>query len=371
MNFSNPPPNFWYKKRVFLTGHTGFKGSWLSLWLSSLGAKVVGYSLPPNTQPNLYELLNVGQLLEKSYFEDIRDFALLKTSIELASPEIVIHMAAQPLVRYSYMNPLETYSTNVMGTANLLEALRHIDSVRATVIVTTDKCYQNNEWLWGYRENEPMGGNDPYSSSKACAELVTAAFRHSYFLDESHDKPVNAIATARAGNVIGGGDWSSDRLMPDVMRAFQNNSQLLIRNPLAIRPWQHVLEPLSGYMLLAKKLYEFGSKFAGGWNFGPDQKDARSVQEVLEIVIKSWEKSLAWAIDEGSQPYEAHSLRLDCVKAHYSLGWKPRWVLEEAIDKLVKWHKSLINGDDMTKISLEQIYLYENSNQLHEGREQR
>ena len=268
-------PAFWKGKRILLTGHTGFKGSWLSLWLQSMGAPVVGYALAPPTNPSLFEVAEVGRGMT-SVIGDIRDLEHLCAVFAEHKPEIVIHMAAQPLVRYSYIEPVETYSTNVMGTVNLLEAVRGTDSVKAVVNVTSDKCYENREWVWNYRENEAMGGYDPYSNSKGCAELVTAAYRNSYFHSEKYKEHGVALASGRAGNVIGGGDWAGDRLIPDIMRAITQNLAVNIRNPHAIRPWQHVLEPLSGYLMLAQKLYEEGAAYAEGWNFGPSDEDAQA-----------------------------------------------------------------------------------------------
>jgi CDP-glucose 4,6-dehydratase len=353
-------PAFWKGKRVFLTGHTGFKGGWLSMWLSLLGAKVTGYSLAPNTYPNFFEVSKVGELIDKSFIGDIRDLDKLQKSIADVEPEIVIHMAAQPLVRYSYANPVETYSTNLMGTVHILESIRSLDCVRAAVVVTSDKCYENKEWAWGYREYEPVGGHDPYSNSKGCAELVTSAYRQSYFTPEKYLQHRVAIASARAGNVIGGGDWSKDRLIPDAIKAFELNQKLIIRNPLATRPWQHVLEPLSGYLVLAQALYQDGPKFDGAWNFGPRNKDARSVQEVINLLIKNWGSSAGWVQDVNEQPHEANSLKLDCSKAHESLKWFPRWTLEHAIENISQWHTSYQNERDMNEVSLRQITAYQN-----------
>lgn len=353
-------PSFWKGKRVFLTGHTGFKGGWLSLWLTSMGAKVMGYALAPNTNPNFFEVAKVADDLERSHIADIRDLEKLQKAMANAKPEVVIHMAAQPLVRYSYANPVETYATNVMGTVHVLESIRHVDSVRAVVIVTTDKCYENKEWAWGYRENEPMGGYDPYSNSKGCAELVTSAYRQSYFPAEKYAKHQVAIASARAGNVIGGGDWSEDRLIPDAIKAFEANETLIIRNPLATRPWQHVLEPLSGYLVLAQALYEKGAKFDGGWNFGPRDEDARPVQEVINLLIKNWGSVASWTQDQSEQPHEAHSLKLDCSKARQFLNWIPQWSLEQVIEKITQWHHAYLKQNNMREISLQQISKYQN-----------
>jgi CDP-glucose 4,6-dehydratase len=351
-------PLFWSGKKVFLTGHTGFKGGWLTLWLSSMGAKVTGYALAPNTMPNFFEVCKINDVLDQSNIADIRNLAELQKSMADAEPEIVIHMAAQPLVRYSYANPVETYATNVMGTVHVLESIRQFDSVRATVIVTTDKCYENRERTAGYREEEAMGGFDPYSSSKGCAELVSAAYRQSYFSSAS---TMNKVATARAGNVVGGGDWSEDRLIPDAIKAFENDSPLLIRNPLATRPWQHVLEPLSGYLILAQALYQEGGDYPydGAWNFGPPKADARSVQEVMNIFIREWGENVNWQQDTREQPHEAHSLTLDCTKAHQYLNWAPKWTLEHALQSIVQWHRGYQDRQSMFEFSLQQITQYQ------------
>ncbi len=349
---------FWAGKRVLLTGHTGFKGSWLSLWLQSMGAQVIGYALTPPTNPSLFEIANVSQGMI-SIIGDIRDLAHLQKVFAEHQPEIVIHMAAQPLVRNSYIEPVETYSTNVMGTVNVLEAIRHTKSVKAVVNVTTDKCYENREWAWGYRENEAMGGFDPYSSSKGCAELVTAAYRNSYFHSEKYETHGVAIATGRAGNVIGGGDWAEDRLIPDMVRAIANSQSVSIRNPRSIRPWQHVLEPLSGYLLLAQKLYKEGPDFAEAWNFGPNDDDAKPVDWILDNLTRTWGDGACWKIDGGDHPYEAHHLKLDCSKAKSRLQWQPRWSLATAIDQICVWHKAYIAGKDMQAMCLRQIKQYE------------
>lgn len=350
-------PAFWKGKRVLLTGHTGFKGGWLSLWLQSMGAQVVGYALAPPTNPSLFEVAQVGQGMT-SIIGDIRDLAQLKKVFAEHKPEIVIHMAAQPLVRYSYVEPVETYSTNVMGTVNLLEAVRSTGSVRAVVNVTTDKCYENREWVWGYRENEAMGGYDPYSSSKGCAELVTAAYRKSYFHSEKYKEHGVAIASGRAGNVIGGGDWADDRLIPDIMRAITGGKPVHIRNPNAIRPWQHVLEPLSGYLILAQKLFEDGATYAEGWNFGPNDEDAKPVQWIVEKLTQSWDEGASWLLDGGDHPHEAHYLKLDCSKAKARLNWYPRWHLEEALSKIVEWQRKYHQREHMQAVTLEQIEIY-------------
>ena len=350
-------PAFWQGKRVLLTGHTGFKGSWLSLWLQSMGANVVGYALAPPTNPSLFEVANVAKGMI-SIIGDIRDLAHLRTVFAEHKPEIVIHMAAQPLVRYSYREPVETYSTNVMGTVNLLEAVRHTSSVKAVVNVTSDKCYENREWDWGYRENEAMGGYDSYSNSKGCAELVTAAYRNSYFHPEQYQTHGVAIGSGRAGNVVGGGDWAGDRLIPDMMRAITNAQPVNIRNPHSIRPWQHVLEPLSGYLLLAQKLYEEGASYAEGWNFGPSDEDTKPVQWIVERLTKTWGDDASWKLDGGDHPHEAHFLKLDCSKAKNILNWHPQWHLNEALDKIVEWHKAYELKQDMRKITLMQIDEY-------------
>jgi len=350
-------PAFWKDKRVLLTGHTGFKGSWLSLWLQSLGAEVVGYALAPPTNPSLFEVAKVGAGMT-SVTGDIRDLANLRAVFAEHKPEIVIHMAAQALVRYSYIEPVETYSTNVMGTVNLLEAVRSTDSVKVVVNVTSDKCYENREWVWGYRENEAMGGYDPYSNSKGCAELVTAAYRNSYFHPEQYMKHGVAIATGRAGNVIGGGDWADDRLIPDIMRAITQGKPVYIRNPHAIRPWQHVLEPLSGYLVLAQKLHEEGAAYAEGWNFGPNDQDAKPVQWIAEKLTKAWGDGASWALDGGDHPHEAHYLKLDCSKAKARLDWHPRWHLDEALSAIINWQRAYRDGADMRDATIRQINAY-------------
>lgn len=349
---------FWKNKKIFLTGHTGFKGGWLSFWLQSMGARVYGYALKPNTDPSIYDVLGLADLIEYSQIADIRNLSAVKLAINKFSPDIVVHMAAQPLVRYSYEHPLETYEVNVMGTANVLESIRSCPTVKSVIIVTTDKCYENKEWVWGYRENEAMGGYDPYSSSKACAELITSAYRRSFFSDISNQV---GISTVRAGNVIGGGDWSKDRLIPDSLRAFESGNNLKIRNPMSIRPWQHVLEPLHGYLLLAQAMYENKLDFAGAWNFGPDDMDARSVSDLLNILTESRLKNETWCVDEGVQPHEARLLKLDCSKAKSELNWRPRWSLEKAVKMITQWHDSFNKENDMREITLNQIVEYQKS----------
>ncbi|QWD45838.1 CDP-glucose 4,6-dehydratase [Polynucleobacter paneuropaeus] len=351
-------PKFWLKKKVFLTGHTGFKGSWLSVWLASMGAKVNGYSLNPNTSPSLFEVADIASLCEQSHIGDIRNLHEMRNAICSAAPEIIIHMAAQPLVRYSYCNPVDTYSTNVMGTVHLLEAVRSCESVKAVVIVTTDKCYENKEWIWGYRENEPMGGFDPYSNSKGCAELVTACYRQSFFPEKDYEGHGVAIASARAGNVIGGGDWSTDRLIPDAIGAFESKLPMMIRSPSATRPWQHVLEPLSGYLVLAQALYERGCIFNGAWNFGPNDADARSVKEVIELLIDKWGEAASWQQDGKAAPHEAHFLKLDCSKSFQELSWSARWDLEKAIELIVQWQSVFRNKGDVRSVMHAQIAEY-------------
>jgi CDP-glucose 4,6-dehydratase len=351
---------FWKGKKVFVTGHTGFKGSWLSLWLQSLGAQVTGYSLEPPTDPSLYELAQVDKLVT-SIIADVRDLDRLKREMAAASPEIVIHLAAQPLVRDSYKIPVETYAVNVMGTVHLLEAVRACQSVRAVVNVTTDKVYENREWIWGYRENEPFGGFDPYSNSKGCSEMVTAAYRSSYFNPTEYGCHGVALASARAGNVIGGGDWAADRLIPDCIRAILSSKPVRVRNPHAIRPWQHVLEPLSGYLLLAIKLYEEGPRFGEGWNFGPPEEDAQPVEWLVRKLCAGWGGGASFEFDKGEHPHEAFYLKLDCAKARQELGWRPRWSLEKALEGIVSWTKAYREIKDLQKVCLQQIEEYSDS----------
>jgi CDP-glucose 4,6-dehydratase len=346
---------FWRGKRVFLTGHTGFKGGWLSLWLQSLGAELCGYALAPEGEHHLFGVARVGEAMQ-SVIGDIRALDGVRDAMAAFRPEIVIHMAAQPLVRLSYAEPVATYATNVMGTVHLLEAARQLDSVRCVVVVTTDKCYENREWVWGYRESEPMGGHDPYSNSKGCAELVTAAYRDSFFR-----KAGVAVASARAGNVIGGGDWAVDRLVPDVLRAFERGAPVVIRNPASTRPWQHVLEPLSGYLTLAEHLWSDGAACAEGWNFGPRDEDARPVQWIVECMARDWGRGASWRLDDGEHPHEAHWLKLDISKARQRLDWHPRWTLEHALSKITDWHRAWLAHDDMRAHCLAQIGQYTNT----------
>jgi CDP-glucose 4,6-dehydratase len=349
-------PAFWQGRRVFVTGHTGFKGGWLSLWLQQMGAELHGYSLAAPTQPSLFQTASVEREMA-STIGDIRDGEALKRALLAHRPEVVIHMAAQPLVRHSYVDPIETYSTNVMGTAHLLEAVRASDTVRAVVNITTDKCYENREWVWGYREDEPMGGHDPYSSSKGCAELVASAYRRSFLASGS-----KALASVRAGNVIGGGDWAADRLVPDILRAFEGGRAVTLRNPHSTRPWQHVLEPLSGYLALAQCLAkDDGQSWAEGWNFGPRDEDARPVQWIVERMAKAWGEGARWEVDASPQPHEAHFLKLDISKAKARLGWQPRWNLDRALNAIIEWHRAWLDGQDMRVTCQRQIQDYVNS----------
>lgn len=358
---------FWQGKRVLLTGHTGFKGSWLSMWLYLLGAKVTGYALKPPTSPSLFDICQIGQLVT-SVIGDIRDYDRLKQVLQEAQPEIIIHMAAQPLVRDSYRNPVETYAINVMGTVHLLEAARQSSSVKAVVNVTTDKCYENKEWVWGYRENEPMGGYDPYSNSKACSELVTAAYRTSFFNPASYSEHGIALASARAGNVIGGGDWAADRLIPDFIRSLEQGEKIRIRSPQAIRPWQHVLEPLSGYLLLSEKLYKEGSKFAEGWNFGPEDSDVKTVEWIVQKLCTLWGENAGYELDRLSHPHEATFLKLDCSKARMRLQWTPRWDLNYSLIKIIEWVRHYQQHQSMREICFQQIQEFTDKEVYTNGR---
>lgn len=357
-------PAFWQGKRVFLTGHTGFKGSWLSLWLQQLGADLTGFALSPPTNPSLFVLARVDSGMH-SIEGDIRDFERLKEALVVADPEIVIHMAAQPLVRESYNYPVETFATNVMGTVNLFEAVRAAPSVRVVVNITTDKCYENKEWIWGYREHEQLGGHDPYSASKACAELVSSAYRRAFF-----QTSVNKVsmATARAGNVIGGGDWAKDRLMTDLIEAFTQGKAVSIRNPNAIRPWQHVLEPLRGYLMLAERLFFQGVKYEEAWNFGPLDEDAKPVIWLVQQLSKFWGTAAVWEAQAGQQPHEAGYLKLDISKAIANLGWAPALNLEQALSLTADWAQQVASGSDARSVTLAQIQSYQNQENISNGR---
>ena len=349
--------NVFNGRRVLITGHTGFKGSWLALLLKELGTDVYGYALEPPTNPSLFVEARIQDCIT-SYIGDIRDYEYLLKVIQETKPDIIIHMAAQPLVRESYINPVDTYSTNVMGTVNLLEAVRQTPGIKAVVNVTTDKCYENREWHWGYRENEPMGGYDPYSNSKGCSELVTAAYRDSFFNPAEYEKHGVALASARAGNVIGGGDWASDRLIPDFIRAISKGEKLRIRSPYAIRPWQHVLEPLTGYLTLAEKLLTKGPQYAQAWNFGPDDSDAKNVEWISKTICNNWGEEAAYEIDNNPQPHEATYLKLDCSKAKAELGWLPKWNIETTLKSIVSWNKAYLSGENIREISINQIMRY-------------
>lgn len=357
MQNSLPPPSFWQGKRVLITGHTGFKGSWLALWLQARGAEVAGYALPPATEPALFAEARVEQGMT-SVTGDIRDLDLLLRMVRAHEPDVVFHLAAQPLVRESYRAPVETYAANVMGTVNLLEAVRQTEQVRVVVVVTTDKVYENHEWVWGYRETDRLGGHDPYSSSKACAELVVSAYRDSFF-SAANGSPAPAVASVRGGNVIGGGDWAENRLVPDIIQAFTAGRPVRIRNPHAIRPWQHVLELLGGYLLLAERLWTPDAGYIGGWNFGPDADDARPVGWVADHLQELWGAGASWEQDEAEHPHEASYLRLDCSKAKALLGWAPKLRLAAALGWTVEWYRAHREGADMRNFTLEQISRYE------------
>ena len=350
-------PDFWRRKKVFLTGHTGFKGSWMSLWLQNLDAEVVGYSLAPPTQPNLYDLADVEKGME-SIRGDVLDLEHLRRAVREHRPEIVFHLAAQSLVRRSYDDPIGTYATNVLGTAHILDAVRDASSVRSVVIVTSDKCYENRGDQRAYRESDRLGGADPYSSSKAAAEIVTSAFRKSFFASTKNETAVG-VASARAGNVIGGGDWGADRLIPDVMRASLDGRDLLIRHPQAVRPWQHVLEPVSGYLTLAEKLWQQPERFSESWNFGPNESQTLSVSTLLECLRELWGPGLSWQFDDGPHPHEANYLSLDCTKSKVELGWEPRWNLNSALEATVQWYKAYQSHQDVRLLAQEQIRSYQ------------
>jgi CDP-glucose 4,6-dehydratase len=344
---------FWKGRRVFLTGHTGFKGAWLSLWLQSLGAEVTGYALEPPSAPSLFELAGVARGM-RSILGDVRDARRLAEELRAASPEVVLHLAAQPLVRESYRDPAGTFAVNVMGTVNLLEAVRACPGVRAVVNVTTDKCYENREWVWGYRECDALGGHDPYASSKACSELATAAWRASFFSGAA----APGVATARSGNVIGGGDWGAERVIPDCVRAASTGGRITLRNPGATRPWQHVLEPLGGYLLLAERLSADRAAYAGAWNFGPAEHDVWTVERLVQRFCALWGEGLACETVPGQHPHEANLLKLDCSKAGALLGWRPRWPLETALEKVASWTRAWRSGADLAAACREQIGEY-------------
>lgn len=351
----NPTPGFWSGRSVLITGHTGFKGSWLTLWLKRLGAEVSGLSLAPHTEPSLFNLVFGDQ---PASYADVRDLAAVRASVAAARPQIIFHMAAQALVHPSYRDPVATYATNVMGTVHLLEAVREVDCVEATVVVTSDKCYENREWPWGYRENEPMGGHDPYSNSKGCAELVTSAYRTSFFGPAAGR--ACRIASARAGNVIGGGDWAPDRLIPDIVRSFQRNRPVDIRSPRAIRPWQHVLEPLSGYLLLAERLAsDAGAAYAEGWNFGPPDEDCQPVSHIVDKLAASWGNGASWSLSDKQQPHEAAFLKVDASKARARLGWNSRLRLDDALVWTAEWYRAQSDSQAAVSLTAAQIERYE------------
>lgn len=363
---SNIDKNFWKGKRVLLTGHTGFKGSWLALWLKQLGAELTGFSLPPQTTPNLFELANVSCEMV-SLTGNIHDLENIKSIIKKYKPEIIFHMAAQSLVQYSYKNPVETYMTNVIGTVNLFESVRQAGGAKVVVNITSDKCYENKEKREGYKEDEPMGGYDPYSSSKGCAELITAAYRRSFFSPGRFNDHKTAISSVRAGNVIGGGDWSQDRLIPDIVRGIIDKRTIKIRHPHATRPWQYVLEPLSGYLILAQKMWNDGIAFSDSWNFGPDEKDEREVEWIVQNFEKKWQEKINWTIEEDSKFHEAHYLRLDSAKARTKIGWSPVWKINTALEKTVEWYKIFVNAGNIKDITISQIENYENVLALKAG----
>jgi CDP-glucose 4,6-dehydratase len=353
-----PDRGYWKNRRVFLTGHTGFKGSWMSLWLQAMGADVTGYALPPPTEPSLFAQAGVVGSI-RSVFADLRDYDRLKHAIADCRPEVVIHMGAQTVVSRGYADPIETYSTNVMGTVHVFEAVRQLEQRCVIVNVTSDKCYENNEWVWAYRENDRMGGHDPYSNSKGCAELVTSAYRDSYFSPETYERHGVALASARAGNVIGGGDWTANQLIPDLMRAFLAGQPCMIRNPLATRPWEFVLEPLRGYLMLAEALAKDPKTFASGWNFGPGEDDAKPVSWIADRLVRSWGGSARWTLDQGAHPHEAHLLKLDASKAKISLKWHPVLPLENALDWIVAWYRACQQKADLGALTRSQIQQYE------------
>jgi CDP-glucose 4,6-dehydratase len=345
-------PDFWRARRVLITGHTGFKGSWLALWLERLGAEITGFSNGIPTAPSLFDIARVGAGL-RSIEGDVRDLAAVEGALAESRAEVVIHMAAQAVVTRSFETPVQTYATNVMGTVHVLDAARRAEGVRVVVNVTSDKCYENREWVWGYREDDPVGGSDPYSSSKGCAELVTSAFQSSFGGAEDP-----AIASARAGNVIGGGDWAQDRLIPDLMSAALDGRPATIRDPDAIRPWQHVLNPLSGYLLLAQALWD-SREYAEPWNFGPDDADAQPVRWMIDRLSEVWGEPIAWRPLEGEKPHEAHHLKVDSSKARVRLGWSPGWSLMDSLASIGSWYRLLRSGGDMRSLALHQIAAFQ------------
>lgn len=349
---------FWQGRKVLITGHTGFKGSWLSLWLQKFGADVVGYALPAPTDPSLFEVANVAEGMT-SIIGDVRDGETLTAVVQEHKPEVVFHLAAQPIVRQSYEDPVETYSTNVMGTVNILDAVRHTKGVRAVVSITSDKCYQNNEWVWGYRENDPVGGFDPYSSSKGASELVIASYRNSYFSPDLYQHHGVGLASTRAGNVIGGGDWARDRLIPDFMRAIVAGRPVVIRSPTATRPWMHVLDPLNGYMQVAEQLVRHGSEFASAWNFGPNDRDTETVEWIVDFMTKSWGDGARWELGSAKHPHENRFLKLDCSKSFRYLHWTTKLHLSTALEWIVEWHKAYQANEDMHALTLDQISRFE------------
>ena len=357
---NNTYNNIYNGKRVLVTGHTGFKGGWLSLWLKELGAEVIGYSLDPPTKPSFFEAVDLKNKLIH-IIGDVRDENHLLSVFEKHQPEFIFHLAAQSLVRFSYKEPRLTYETNVMGTVNVLEAIRKSKSVRAAVIITSDKCYENKEWIYGYRENDSVGGYDPYSSSKGCAELVVSAYRNSFFNPKDSGKIHNiALSSVRAGNVIGGGDWGGDRLISDCVKTLSQNKIINIRNPQATRPWQYVLEPLSGYLLLGSKMYKDGVKYSSAWNFGPNDNDIITVEEIVKSVIKNWGNG-EYKVDTSRQPHEAGLLKLETSKARIFLGWKPVYEIYETIKRTINWYKYFYNGiekEKLYKITVKEIWDY-------------
>lgn len=357
--------DFWNGKRVFITGHTGFKGAWLSFWLKSMGAEVFGYALPPSSSPDLFSLLNLDN--EMQYvFGDIRDFNNFSKTLKTFNPDIVVHMAAQAIVRQSYKNPVETFEVNAMGTVHLLEAIRHTQNTKAVVCVTSDKCYDNKEWHWRYRENDAMGGWDPYSASKGCTELIISSYRNSFFNKDDYRQHGVAISSVRAGNVIGGGDWGQDRLVPDIMKAFSQNEKVIIRNPSATRPWQYVLDLLSGYLVLAERLFKDGPDYMEAWNFGPNDNDEKTVLDIVKTVCTLWGDGARWQLDGNAKanPHEAFTLKLDSSKSRNRLGWKPKLTLEKSLEYVVDWYRTYYSTEDSMKCFTEkQIAMYENKRQ--------